>query len=63
MSRKRNVSLSEIEPVVSNLDLGEIDVLMQYIYYGFEHSVEGSSAYLIMSHNKTCNSLSGFTQG
>lgn len=50
-----NVRSSEIESVVNTLDLDEIDVLMRYIYYGFEHPVEGSSAYLLTWHDKACN--------
>lgn len=50
-----NVKSSEIESIVNTLDLDEIDVLMRYIYYGFEHPVEGSSAYLLTWHDKACN--------
>lgn len=50
-----NVKSSEIEAIVNTLDLDEIDVLMRYIYYGFEHPVEGSSAYLLTWHDKACN--------
>lgn len=50
-----NVKSSEIEPVVNTLDLDEIDILMRYIYYGFEHPVEGSSGYLLTWHDKACN--------
>lgn len=50
-----NVKSSEIEAVVNTLDLDEIDILMRYIYYGFEHPVEGSSAHLLTWHGKVCN--------
>lgn len=50
-----HVKSSEIEAVVNTLDLDEIDVLMRYIYYGFEHPVEGSSSYLLTWHDKACN--------
>lgn len=51
-----NVRSSEtIETIVNSLDLDEIDVLMRYIYYGFEHPVEGSSGYLLTWHDKACN--------
>lgn len=50
-----NVKSSEIESVVNTLNLDEIDVLMRYIYHGFEYSVEGSSAYLLTWHDKACN--------
>lgn len=50
-----HVKSSEIEPVVNTLDLDEIDILMRFIYYGFEHPVEGSSAHLLTWHDKACN--------
>uniref|UniRef100_A0A6G1SLM6 Actin-related protein 2/3 complex subunit 5 n=1 Tax=Aceria tosichella TaxID=561515 RepID=A0A6G1SLM6_9ACAR len=50
-----NVRSSEIESVVNTLDLDEIDILMRYIYYGFEHPVEGSSPHLLTWHDKACN--------
>lgn len=50
-----NVKSSEVEAVVNTLDLDEIDVLMRYIYYGFEHPAEGSSSYLLTWHDKACN--------
>lgn len=50
-----NVKSSEIESIVNTLDLDEIDILMRYIYYGFEHPVEGSSAHLLTWHDKACN--------
>jgi len=49
-----NVKSSEIESVVDTLDLDEIDVLMRYIYYGFEHPVDGSSTHLLTWHDKAC---------
>ena len=50
-----SVKSSDIESVVNTLDLDEIDVLMRYIYHGFENPVEGSSAYLLTWHDKACN--------
>lgn len=50
-----SVKSSEIESIVNSLDLDEIDVLMRYIYHGFEHPTEGSSAYLLTWHDKACN--------
>lgn len=50
-----SVKSSDIEAIVNTLDLDEIDVLMRYIYYGFEHPVEGSSAYLLTWHDRACN--------
>lgn len=49
------VKSSEIENVVNTLDLDEIDILMRYIYYGFEHPVEGSSAHLLTWHDRACS--------
>lgn len=50
-----NVRSGEIESVVNTLDLDEIDVLMRYIYHGFEHSAEGSSSSLLTWHDKATN--------
>lgn len=50
-----NVKSSEIESVVNTLNLDEIDVLMRFIYYGFEYPVEGSSAHLLTWHDKAAN--------
>lgn len=50
-----NVKSSDIEAIVNTLDLDEIDVLMRYIYYGFEHPTEGSSSCLLTWHDKACN--------
>lgn len=50
-----NVKTSDIESIVNTLELDEIDVLMRYIYYGFEHPSEGSSSHLLTWHDKACN--------
>lgn len=51
-----SVKSSEIEAIVNTLDLDEIDVLMRYIYYGFEtKEYRGSSAHLLTWHDKACN--------
>lgn len=50
-----NVKSSDIDTVVSTLEIDEIDVLMRYIYHGFEKPVEGSSAHLLTWHGKVCN--------
>lgn len=50
-----NVKSSDIEPIVNTLDLDEIDILMRYIYLGFEQPLEGSSAHLLTWHGKACN--------
>lgn len=43
---------SEIEPAIKSLDEKQIDMLMKYIYYGFECQTEGSSAMLLTWHEK-----------
>lgn len=50
-----HVRSNEIESIVNTLDLDEIDILMRYIYYGFEHPVDGSSSHLLTWHGKVCN--------
>ncbi|XP_067661675.1 actin-related protein 2/3 complex subunit 5-like protein [Haliotis asinina] len=44
---------SEVEKAVKSLDARSIDVLMKYIYRGFENPSEGSSAVLLTWHEKT----------
>lgn len=48
-----NVKASEIEKVVNQLNNDEIDLLMKYIYRGFETPNDGSSAHLLVWHEKT----------
>ena len=43
---------SEIDAVVKSLDQPTLDVLMKYIYRGFETPSEGSSALLLTWHEK-----------
>ncbi|XP_005987387.1 actin related protein 2/3 complex, subunit 5-like, b [Latimeria chalumnae] len=43
---------SEIEPAVKSLDKSEVDLLMKYIYKGFEKPTENSSAILLQWHEK-----------
>lgn len=45
---------SEIEKGVSTLDSNALDILMKYIYRGFEFPSEGSSAALLTWHEKVC---------
>ena len=47
--------LSEIEGGIKTLDQQKIDVLMKYIYRGFETPSEGSSAQLLAWHEKVIN--------
>uniref|UniRef100_A0A3P9IXQ1 Actin-related protein 2/3 complex subunit 5 n=1 Tax=Oryzias latipes TaxID=8090 RepID=A0A3P9IXQ1_ORYLA len=43
---------SDIEKTVSSLDKGEVDLLMKYIYKGFEKPSDNSSATLLQWHEK-----------
>ncbi|KAM5145849.1 actin-related protein 2/3 complex subunit 5-like protein isoform 1-T1 [Mantella aurantiaca] len=43
---------NEIEPAVKTLDRNGIDLLMKYIYKGFEKPTENSSAILLQWHEK-----------
>ncbi|CAD5118009.1 DgyrCDS6749 [Dimorphilus gyrociliatus] len=42
----------EIERAVKSLERTELDMLMKYIYRGFEYPVENSSAQLLVWHEK-----------
>lgn len=43
---------SEIEQAVKSLDRNGVDLLMKYIYKGFEKPTENSSAILLQWHEK-----------
>ncbi|TFK08439.1 inhibin/activin beta B subunit precursor [Platysternon megacephalum] len=43
---------SEIEQAVNSLDRNGIDLLMKYVYKGFEKPTENSSAILLQWHEK-----------
>lgn len=43
---------SDIEPAVKSLDKNGVDLLMRYIYKGFERPTENSSAILLQWHEK-----------
>lgn len=47
-----SIKSSQIEEVVQSLDPDQIDILMKYIYRGFEAPSEGSSAHLLSWHEK-----------
>ena len=49
-----NFKSSEIEQAVQSLDRNGIDLLMKYIYKGFEKPSENSSAVLLQWHEKVC---------
>ena len=46
------VKKEEMEPAVSKMDKDTLDVLMKFIYAGFESPVEGSSGHLLVWHDK-----------
>ena len=46
---------AEIDAAVAGLDTGKLDVLMKYIYRGFETPSEGSSAQLLVWHDRVGN--------
>ena len=46
---------SEIEGAVKTLDQPQLDMLMKYIYRGFERPSEGSSAQLLTWHDKVAS--------
>ncbi|XP_075534129.1 actin-related protein 2/3 complex subunit 5-like isoform X2 [Dermacentor variabilis] len=46
------VKASEMEQAVGSLDRDSVDVLMKYIYRGFESPSEGSSGHLLAWHEK-----------
>ncbi|XP_075416605.1 actin-related protein 2/3 complex subunit 5-like protein isoform X2 [Tenrec ecaudatus] len=47
-----NFKSSEIEQAVQSLDRNGVDLLMKYIYKGFEKPTENSSAMLLQWHEK-----------
>lgn len=49
-----NFKSSEIEQAVQSLDRNGVDLLMKYIYKGFEKPTENSSALLLQWHEKVC---------
>ncbi|CAH0404783.1 unnamed protein product [Chilo suppressalis] len=49
------IKSAQIEEVVGNLSRDDVDVLMKYIYRGFEYPSEGSSGHLLLWHEKAYN--------
>ncbi len=41
-----------MEDIISKLDAEQVDTLMKYIYKGFEVPSDGSSAHLLIWHEK-----------
>ncbi|XP_053640535.2 actin-related protein 2/3 complex subunit 5-C isoform X1 [Cherax quadricarinatus] len=50
-----SVNKSQMDQIISSLDKTQLDVLMKYIYRGFERPSEGSSAILLIWHEKVYN--------
>ncbi|RZC34373.1 actin-related protein 2/3 complex subunit 5 [Asbolus verrucosus] len=50
-----SIKPSQIEDAVNSLSPDLIDVLMKYIYRGFEYPSEGSSGHLLVWHEKVYN--------
>lgn len=46
------IKASQIEQAVGSLDRDLVDVLMKYVYRGFESPSEGSSGHLLLWHEK-----------
>ena len=49
------VKKEEMEAALSKMDKDTLDVLMKFIYAGFEKPVEGSSGHLLVWHDKVFN--------
>ncbi|XP_060517913.1 actin-related protein 2/3 complex subunit 5-C [Cylas formicarius] len=47
-----SIKPSQIEEAVNSLDTNSVDVLMKYVYKGFENPSEGSSGHLLLWHEK-----------
>lgn len=47
-----NVKTSDIDSLLSNMDLDQLDLIMKYIYKGFESPSEGRSAHFLAWHQK-----------
>ncbi|XP_068202421.1 actin-related protein 2/3 complex subunit 5-C [Palaemon carinicauda] len=50
-----SVNKSQMDQIIAALDKTHLDVLMKYIYRGFERPSEGSSAILLVWHEKVYN--------
>ncbi|XP_065205062.1 actin-related protein 2/3 complex subunit 5-B [Planococcus citri] len=47
-----SIKSSQMDDVIQRLDIEQVDTLMKYIYKGFETPTEGSSAHLLIWHEK-----------
>lgn len=50
-----SIKISEIESIVNELNFDEIDIIMKYIYRGFDVPSDNSSANLLVWHDKAFN--------
>ncbi|KAF7490205.1 Actin-related protein 2/3 complex subunit 5 [Sarcoptes scabiei] len=48
-----SIKISEIEAIVQELNFDENDILMKYIYRGFEVPSDNSSAHLLVWHDRS----------
>lgn len=46
------IKASQMDDIISTLDIDLLDVLMKYVYKGFEIPSEGSSGHLLVWHEK-----------
>ncbi|XP_023019807.1 actin-related protein 2/3 complex, subunit 5 [Leptinotarsa decemlineata] len=49
------VKPSQIDEIIDSLNMDYLDVLMKYVYKGFEYPSEGSSGQLLLWHEKIYN--------
>lgn len=50
-----SIKAAQMDECIGQLDRDLLDVLMKYIYRGFEIPVEGSSGHLLLWHEKVFN--------
>ncbi|XP_066260640.1 actin-related protein 2/3 complex subunit 5-C [Euwallacea similis] len=50
-----SIKPSQIEEAVNSLEEEQLDILMKYVYKGFENPSEGSSGHLLVWHEKVYN--------
>lgn len=50
-----SIKASQIEETVKSLDRDQLDILMKYVYRGFEQPSEGNSGHLLVWHEKIYN--------
>ena len=50
-----SIKTNQMDECIAMLDRDLVDVLMKYIYRGFEIPIEGSSGHLLQWHEKVYN--------